>query len=243
MENKIFSCIPSFCTLQLMISKCIDLTQTLNEAIPTWTGTCGFESKVIKEYDSSRVMSYAFHVSSAGTHMDAPSHFIQGAADIDKIPLEKLIVPLCVIDVTKEARSDFFISEEHILQFEKAHGKIPPNSFFAAHTGWDRYWSDIDKYRGSDEEGKVHCPGFSIESGQLLLERGIVGIGIDTLSPDGSNREYPIHFAVLGAGKYLVENLTHLGEVPPIGAYVALLPIKIEGGPEAPIRAVAMVFE
>jgi kynurenine formamidase len=222
-----------------MIKNLIDLTHSLNEAIPTWTGTCGFESAT-QDDGPIRVNNFSFHLSSAGTHMDAPSHFNKRGMHIDQIPIEKLIVPLCVLEVSREADADFFLSAEHILQYEKKYGKILPGSFVAAHTGWDRYWSQPEKYRDADDDGSLHCPGFSQEAGHLLLERDIAGIGIDTLNPDGSNQEFPIHHAFLGAEKYIVENLTNLDQVPPSGAYVILLPIKIDGASEAPIRAIAL---
>lgn len=225
-----------------MIKKLIDLTHNLDENVPTWTADCGFESKIL-EHDFARVHSFTFHLSSAGTHMDAPSHFCKTGIHIDKIPLEKLIVPLCVIEVTQEADPDFFISAGHIHRYEKVYGKIPAGCFVAAHTGWDKYWSTPEKYRDEDNTGTMHSPGFSAEAGHLLLERDIAGIGIDTLNPDGNNNDYPIHYSFLEAGKYIVENLTNLDKVPPSGAYVALLPIKIRDASEAPIRAVAIILE
>ncbi len=225
-----------------MIKEMIDLTQTLHSDIPTWSGTCGFESAILSDDDPARVHSFTFHLSSAGTHMDAPSHFCKDGLHIDKIPLEKLIVPLCVIEVTQEADADFFLTPDHILHYEKMCGKIPPASFVALHTGWDQYWSNPEKYRNADDKGGLHCPGISLEACHLLLERNVAGIGIDALNPDGSNPEYPFHHAILGAGKYIVENLTNLDKLPPIGAYIALLPIKIGDASEAPIRAVALIF-
>ncbi|NGX37173.1 MAG: Kynurenine formamidase [Chlamydiae bacterium] len=218
----------------------IDLTHTLNDKIPTWTGRCSFYTKVLADYNPAKVMRYQMN-SASGTHMDAPAHFMPDGLTIEAIPIENLIVPLYVIDVTQEAHPDFFLTPNHIAQFEKAHGKIAPNSFVVAYTGWQERWSTPHLYRNVDSEGNGHYPGFSAESAQLLLEREIAGIGIDTLNPDGNNQEYPVHYAILGAGKYIVENLTNLDKVPASGAQVALLPLKIEGAPEAPIRAVALL--
>ena len=72
-----------------------------------------------------------------------------------------------------------------------------------------------------------------------LAEKNIVGIGIDTLSPDGSNMSFPVHHKILGAGKYIIENLCHLEKLPAVGARVMALPLKIKNGSEAPCRVIA----
>jgi kynurenine formamidase len=74
---------------------------------------------------------------------------------------------------------------------------------------------------------------------KLLLERGVTGIGIDTLSADTGADGFPVHRAILGAGKYLVENVANAKELPPTGAKIAVLPMKIKDGTEAPIRLIA----
>lgn len=223
-----------------MFKDFIDLSHALDENIPTWTGSCGFELKTFYEGEA-RVNQFTFHLSSAGTHMDSPSHFCRDGKLIPELALENMLIPLCVIEAVQEADADFFLSKEHVLHYEKLYGKIPPGCFVAIHSGWDRYWKNPEKYRDVDENGIIHSPGLSKEAGNVLLERGIAGLGVDTLSPDGSNMELPIHFSFLGAGKYIVENLTNLDKVPPTGAYIALFPIKIAKASESPVRAVAMI--
>ena len=75
----------------------------------------------------------------------------------------------------------------------------------------------------------------------MLLERGITGIGTDTLSVDTGLQEFPVHRAVLGAGKYLVENIANAKQLPATGAKILILPMKIKDGTEAPIRLIALV--
>lgn len=218
----------------------IDLTHDLDEKVPTWNGSCGFHQELKNDYaQGCRVYSIKCHAG-IGTHMDAPSHFIPGGQDIAAIPLEELIVPAAVIDVRDQAHSDFFISPQDILNFEKKYGIIQPKSLVIGHTGWGRYWKDTDKYRSPDAQGKMHYPGFSAEAAQLLIERRIAGLGIDTLSPDGSHKSFPVHHIILGAGKYILENLANLDKMPPSGAYAIVLPIKVAAGTEAPIRAIAL---
>lgn len=226
-------------------SRAIDLTHTLHEKIPTWRGEgCGFQLEVKLDYPAgARVHSLKCHAG-IGTHMDAPSHFIEGGKNIGDIALEELIVPLCVLKV--KGAPDLLISPRELKEFEKQHGKIPPKALFVASTGWERFWSDPSKYCNLDAAGKKHFPGFSKEAAEMLLERNIAGLGIDTLSPDGCNNgkgahNYPVHLAVLGAGKYIVENLAHLEQVPPIGTYAICLPPKAGLATESTCRIVALL--
>ena len=87
----------------------------------------------------------------------------------------------------------------------------------------------------------MQFPGFLKETVDLLLKRGIVGVGIDTLSPDGSDMTFPVHHRLLGAGGYILENVANLDNVPEIGFYVAALPLRISEATESAIRCVAFI--
>ena len=112
-----------------------------------------------------------------------------------------------------------------------------------ANTGWEKYWNNTVKYRNADAKGKMHFPGFMAKTAELLLERKISGIGIDTLSPDGSTdkERFPVHELILGAGKYILENLCNLASLPPSGALALVMPMKVVGGAESAIRIIALV--
>lgn len=217
----------------------VDLTHTITCDMPTWSGSCGFKHEVKKDYDEGvRVLKYTMHAA-AGTHMDAPSHFFEEGKSIADIELEKLIVPCSIIDLSFKCHEDLWIEPEDIIAFEKKYGKILPNSFVIGFTGWQKFWHDPAKYRNLQSDGKMHFPGFSKASAEFLLERDIAGLGIDTLSPDGSDNEiFPVHHLVLGEGKYIVENLAHLEKMPKYGGYVLVLPIKIGIGTEACVRCI-----
>ncbi len=75
----------------------------------------------------------------------------------------------------------------------------------------------------------------------MLLQRNISGIGIDTFSPDPAIQEdYPVHHLMLKAGKFQIENLKHIEQLPASGALLIALPIKIQNGTEAPARVIAL---
>lgn len=224
----------------------IDLTHTLHSHVPTWDGCCGFQKKTLnKDTDESLENRFLVHGlemrAGIGTHMDAPCHYILNAKHIAEIDLKELVAPLFVLDVSHKAHASYQISVEDIISFEAAYGKISANSLVIAYTGWSRYWNEPTQYRNADENGQVWFPSFHAETAPFLLERGISGLGIDTLSPDlGTDGQYPLHQAFLGAGKYLVENVANAHLLPPTGAIGVLLPIKVEAA-EAPIRFVAFI--
>jgi len=221
--------------------KLIDLTHTLNASVPTWNGSCGFEQALKMDYEQGcRVQAIKMHAG-VGTHMDAPSHFIRDGLSVADIPLENLIVPVCVLDVSNKCHPLYMISEADILAYEKTFQQIPEKCLVIAYTGWDKYWQTPSKYRNQNKNGHMEFPGFSKKAAEMLVERNVAGIGIDTLSPDGSDMTFPVHHTILGSGGYIIENLTQCNQLPPMGAYVITLPLKAENGTESAIRAVGLV--
>jgi len=220
----------------------IDLTQTVSSLSPNWGGQCGFQHKVVTDYKDCSGET-KFHTQSIemfagiGTHMDAPLHCFPGANDIASIPLQQLIVPCVVIDVSSKADADYIVTSDDIQHFEKHYGKINQNSFIIIRTGWDKFWNNPEQYRNN-----LIFPTISAQAVELLLERDLVGLGIDTLSPDNEANGFPVHRLVLGAGKYIIENIAHSHQVPPIGAYTLALPMKIQDGTESPTRLIAMTL-
>ncbi len=232
--------------------KSIDLTHTLSQNAPSWNGSCGFENEIKLDYSECetevkfRVQQVKMHAG-IGTHMDAPSHCISGGLNINELPLEQLIVPCYMMDVeakvavsgkevvSGKANQNYLFSLEDLHEFEAKYGQIAAGSFVIIHTGWDRFWNDPKQYRGN-----LVFPSVSKEAANLLLERNIAGLGIDTLSPDLPNSGFPVHKALLGAGKYIVENVANAQKMSATGMFSLALPIKIQDGTEAAIRLIAL---
>lgn len=227
--------------MNINFSHIIDLTQTIHPDIPSWEGTCGFSAKTLSDYDQGVKVQAFDMLAGIGTHIDAPSHFIPDAKSIADIPLTQLINPAIIIDVSKNSHPDYLISKEDIINFEKSFASIKTNCIVLFYTGWSEYWSDAKKYRNVDERNTMHFPGVSPEAAQLLLERNIAGIGIDTLSPDSNNMEFPVHHLLLSQEKFIIENMVNLEKLPPVGAHVMALPIKISQATESPCRVIGLV--
>ena len=183
-----------------------------------------------------------------GTHLDAPRHFNEAGQAAEQIPLEKLIGPAVVIDVTAKASAnrDYLATRDDVLAFEKTNGQIAPGTIVLLRTGWSRYWPDAKAYLGDNTPGdasKLSFPSYGVDAARLLVdERGVAALGIDTASTDyGKSTDFQVHRIAAAKNVPGLENLTNLDKLPPRGALVVALPMKIEGGSGGPLRAVALV--
>jgi kynurenine formamidase len=183
-----------------------------------------------------------------GTHIDAPIHFAEGRLAVDEIPLQKLIAPAIVIDVRTlvEENRDYRLAPRDIEMWEARNGIIPQGAVVLMLTGWGRGWPDKFRYLGSptpSDAKTLHFPGFSKEAAEFLVkERRVDGIGLDAPSIDyGPSQDFIVHQIINGANLYGLENIANLDKLPPKGAILVALPIKIKGGTGAPVRIIGIL--
>lgn len=179
-----------------------------------------------------------------GTHMDAPAHFGEGAPTADLLPINRLIAPLAVINIQAKAEQneDAEVTIDDIRAWERQNGRLRAGSFVAMYSGWESRVGDPKRYINLDASNVQHYPGFSPAAAEFLVqEREIVGIGVDTLSLDfGASKDFKTHLTVLPAGKYGLENLANLSNVPPRGATVIVGGPKHKGASGGPSRVMAI---
>jgi kynurenine formamidase len=224
----------------------IDLSHDLDEQTPVWPdGVIPFAHKMIADYNSDGYRCFCFSQSEGvGTHLDSPKHFTPGGRSVSDLQCNELIGPAVILDVREKVNIDcnHTINKSDIDAWEKQHGLIPQKAIVLGLTGWDKLWSDAKRYLNCDDNGIMHFPGFSKEAAEILLSRKISGIGIDTLSIDvGNVTKLEAHHIILGNDKYQIENLTNLDKLPPKGAIIFVMPIKIKNGAEAPARVFALI--
>jgi kynurenine formamidase len=240
-------------SLDLRAFRIVDLTHPFDEQTIYWpTSPSRFELKPLSfgktaggYFYSSFVLCTPEH---GGTHLDAPLHFAEGHPSIGDVPLDRLIGPAVVIDVSKQAAGDaaYRLTPDDIAAFERAHGRIPQGAIVLLRTDWSRFWPNVKQYLGDDTPGdasKLKFPGYGVEAARLLVEsRHVAVLGIDTASIDyGPSTDFMAHR--IGAAQDVVnlENLTGLAELPPTGATVVALPMKIAKGSGGPVRVIALV--
>ncbi|MFZ2150286.1 MAG: cyclase family protein [Minisyncoccia bacterium] len=219
----------------------VDLTHELSPEIPFWSGKSAFELEIKTDYkdctppDTFRTNKINC-AAGIGTHIDSPAHAIENGRTTDKLTLEELVVDCVVVNVSNEASEDYMIMPSAVEKFEKDYGQIPSDSFVIFYTGRDNLWEIPEKYNNNYKFPAVH-----ISTAELLLKRDVVGIGTDTLSCDRGDAGFPVHRAILGADKYLVENIANAKMLPATGAKIFALPMKIKDATESPLRLIALI--
>jgi kynurenine formamidase len=182
-----------------------------------------------------------------GTHMDAPIHFAQDRLTADRVPLSSCIGPAVVIDVTRQAAADpdYRLTVEDLLAWERAHGRIPAGAIVVMHSGWGARWPDKKRYLGTDvplDVANLHFPGYSQAAAEMLVQRNIAALAVDTPSIDyGQSKDFIVHQIIGAANKPAFENVANVDRLPPKGATIIALPMKIEGGSGGPTRIVALL--
>jgi kynurenine formamidase len=239
--------------LDLSTYTIVDLSHAYGPSTVMWpTSPTKFELKKLAFGKTEGGYFYAANTfctpEHGGTHLDAPIHFFEGGRTTEQIPLEQLIAPAVVIDVAARAAADrdYRATREDVLQFEKIHGTIARGAIVLLRTGWSRHWPNARAYLGDDTPGdasKLSFPSFGPDAARLLVEeRGAAALGIDTASIDyGRSTDFQVHRIAAAKNVPGLENLARLDQLPPRGALVIALPMKIEGGSGGPLRAVALV--
>ena len=226
-------------------SKAIDLTHPMHDDMVFWPGGVPFKKERLVDYDTGGYQLHKFIMGeNTGTHVDAPSHFIKGNKSIDQLALDQLILPMVVLDAQDAVskNNDYELTPADIRNWEAKHDKVPANSLFVMNSGWHKRFDAPEKYRNLDGDGVMHFPGFSAEAAKLLVERGVAGIGIDTLSLDhGPSKTFAAHVVMLDADKYQVENMASLDSLPATGATVIIGVLPVRGGSQAQARIFALL--
>lgn len=226
----------------------VDLTHAVSAESPYWPGTPStpFRHDTLSRHADGSPSMAAYHLPEHfGTHLDAPIHSAEGQPSVDLLSPAALFGPAVVIDLAEESarNPDYELTDADVRDWEREHGQIPAGAVVLMRTGWDARWSNPAEYRNADAEGRMHFPGFSASAATFLVEqRDIRGIGIDDFSVDpASAGTFPVHRIVNGSGKYHLENLANLDSLPPVGAYLIVAPIKIEGGSGGQVRVFALI--
>jgi kynurenine formamidase len=230
--------------MTVSFSQVVDLTHVLGPDFPTYSGVPELAFDVVQSFHRDRVNVKRWLIHEhIGTHIDAPIHFSDQARTLDQIPIETLIAPLAVVDISLRAQDnpDAELTPDDVAAWESRHGPIAPGSCVAMNSGWDRF-ANSAQFRNAAHTGTMHFPGVNVDAANLLHERGVIGIGVDTLSIDhGPSTDFPTHYAWLPANKWAIEGLANLAAVPAIGATIFVGAAKVKGATGGPSRIVALL--
>jgi kynurenine formamidase len=232
-------------------SKVIDLTYSFNSDTIYWPTEKPLQHE-FEKFGSEEGYFYASAKFAApehgGTHMDAPIHFNKGGIYADQVPLANCIGPAAVIDFSARAANDpdAMLSVDDIKAFEEKHGPIPDGAIVVARSGWGKFWPGKKRYLGTDTPGDVadlHFPGYSPEAADWLVKnRNLAAIAIDTASMDrGASKDFKVHQIWLGSNKPGFENIANADKLPPTGATIFCIPMKLGKGTGGPTRVFALM--
>ncbi len=230
----------------------VDLTYAFSDETVYWPTADGFRLDEVAYGETDAGYFYsAYNVFTAehgGTHLDAPIHFFRGGMTAEQIPLNRLIAPAVVVDVSARATPDYLISTGDLEAWEADHGVIPAGSILLFRTGWGDRWPDRMSYLGTNLIGpeavpELHFPGIHPDAARWIDEqRDVAAVGIDTPSIDyGQSTGFETHLILYASNTPGFENVANLGALPETGAFAVALPMKIAGGSGGPLRIVAFV--
>jgi len=176
-----------------------------------------------------------------GTHMDAPSHFGESLSSLGQIPIQDLVVPLAIVDLTEKfaQSTDAQLEPADIERWEMRHGPLPDGCCVAMDTGYDL----LTLTARPPTSRRLQMPGFSVEAARMLAEkRRVKGIAVDSGTIDAGPNvpSYPVHQYWLRSGRWGIEGITNLKAVPAVGALLIVGAPPVENATGMPIRAIAL---
>jgi len=213
------------------IRKIVDLSHALTPNTPVYPGdpVPSFTVATTIENEGYNLFNVGLG-SQTGSHVDAPYHFSNQGATVDKMDLRYFMGTGLIIDVAfKDSKEE--ITLEEIRKYER---QIQAANIVLFKTNWPQ--------KAGTKEFFDH-PFLSKAGGEYLLSRGVRTAGIDAINLDNTGgTEFPIHDMFSEAGGIIAENLAHLDLVDFDSPFIILLPLKLIGCDGSPVRAVAVDF-
>src|SRR5882724_7007692 len=200
----------------------VDLSHPYDAQTIFWPTESGFVLE--KEHDGRTDKGFYYRSNKfsspehGGTHIDAPAHFAEKGVTVDEIPLDHLVGPAVVVDVSKKclADRDYRVAIADLTDWEKQYGEIPKHAIVLLRTGFGKYWPDRKQYLGTDERGpqaiaQLHFPGLDPQAAAWLVrEREIKAVGLDTASIDyGQSTRFETHVELMTHDVPAFENLAN----------------------------------
>ena len=203
-----------------------DITVPFSTNLPVYPGDPAVQINQVSSLAAGDVctVSHLSFSSHTGTHVDPPSHFVEGAMTLDQLSLETLIGKARVVDTGEISAIDCItIRQANLSGVERILFK----------TRNSRTWKE--KSFSEFDQNFVYL---ETDAAELLVEMGIKLVGIDYLSIEKFNFVEPTtHWALLKNNVVIVEGLD-LSEVEDGEYELICLPMKIKDGDGGPARVI-----
>ena len=227
-------------------TRVIDLTRDIFQGMPLWPGhqlPFVMTNQTHAEYRDRWHTEFGFEAHNwllsehTGTHADAIFEYDESGPTLDAMPLEFYYGSAIALDVTGTRYPEYI--DAGVLEAAEAavSVQIERGDIVLLYTGHgDRTYPA--------EEFVTTYAGLSEDGARWLAERGVVNIGIDTLSIDHTDDEtYSGHRICAEYQIVNTENLTNLDLLVGTRFQYYGLPLRFRGGTGSPIRAVAVLTE
>ena len=187
------------------------------------------------DYVNSNVVQYCEH---SGTHLDSPAHIVKGGTTLESLPLDSLMGPAVVLDLTSK-EGDVPIDVSDLEDAQRSASQIESGDVVLLRSDHSLLWDVKPRGRAFIANG---WPYLTAEAAKYLLRAGIRALGVESPDPDRlGTTEFPAHYALLPAGIPIIENLCNLNQIPRSRCDFIALPLKVRGGTGGPCRALAFV--
>ncbi|MBB3357200.1 MULTISPECIES: cyclase family protein [unclassified Novosphingobium] len=240
----------------------VDLANTLSSdfpviVLPSEFGQCEpFRMETVSRYDADGPAWYWNRITMnehTGTHFDAPAHWITGRdvphGTVDAVAARDFVYPAVVIDISAAAAADadFVVTRAFLEHWESRHGAIPPRHWILLRSDWSKRVGTL-AYLNLQDDG-AHSPGPDADAMRFLVHaRDCVGLGVETVGTDAGQASHfaeplPAHSILHGNGRFGLQCLTNLDQLPTFGSVIVAAPLKIKGGSGSPLRVIALMPE
>jgi arylformamidase len=200
----------------------IDVSVPLRDGMVRYPGDPAVRMALEQDLDKGDPVNVTsvFMSAHAGTHIDAPRHFLKGGMPIDLMPIGAVNGPARVIAIDDSES----IKVPHLANQGIEMGDIllfkTRNSSLWQHNVFQKDFVYLSK-----------------PAAVYLAQKRISAVGIDYLSIDGYEKdEGEVHRTLLEASVWIIEGLD-LSAVEPGLHELLCLPLRIEGAEAAPARA------
>lgn len=208
----------------------IDLTHPVTSGMQVFPGDPDVQLPHALSLDEDGVAVTSIRMGShTGTHLDAPSHTIEGGRTTSDVLLDELIGETLVLHVPGLAAGEDITWDQIVGQ---AGDTVPPIVLIA--TGWDKHFGT---------QVYFDHPVLTREAAEKLQDRGMRVLALDTLNPDHTiqptgSTGLPVHQLLLGCDGLIIENVRGATDLP-ARCRSGFFPLKLDRADGAPVRAVA----
>jgi kynurenine formamidase len=211
-----------------MSMRVLDLTRRITPSMRMFPGSPQPSFIPWSELDTHGYDSEVIFMSThTGTHVDAPSHFVQGLASIDVIRVSRLICRTVLIKV--ERRANRLTELEDLAGEQITHGDT-----VVIATGWEK--------QAARNNYMTENPGLSSQAAKYLARKKVNAVGIDGPSIDaGPDDKFVAHNILLSRNILVVENLCNISKITTNRFTMLLSPLKLAGATGSPARVYALV--